>query len=149
MPKECFRCGNPSIGSWHICSDNRRSRHLCAGCYNKLDRLVARFLRTDTAKRSRIEDDSCARCKSELSSETWQVDGGEVRLCIACDAELNRRGLRFLGFDDWRKKYADYVVRLYRKDILLFGDVPDFEQLAQLRKALERKGLWPSKALCT
>ena len=52
----------------------------------------------------------CTRCGSP-SRFQWQIcsDGNLYRpLCAACDVELNRMVLEWVGFPDWREKLARY-----------------------------------------
>jgi hypothetical protein len=53
----------------------------------------------------------CARCGGKARFQ-WQIcsDRRLFRpLCASCDLELNRMVLEWVGFPDWREKFARYA----------------------------------------
>lgn len=43
----CFRCGEPSVHQWQICSDNHVFRGVCNDCDIALNRLILEFFGFD------------------------------------------------------------------------------------------------------
>lgn len=40
----CFRCGEPSVHQWQICSDGNQYRGMCLACDILLNGLILEFL---------------------------------------------------------------------------------------------------------
>ena len=41
----CFRCGEPSVQQWQICSLNNEYKGLCLKCDIELNRIVLKFMK--------------------------------------------------------------------------------------------------------
>lgn len=60
-----------------------------------------------------VDAADCFRCSSPAATQ-WQVcaDGNTFRpLCWACDVELNRRTLEWMGHPDQQRLMLDYCTR--------------------------------------
>lgn len=44
----CYRCGEPSLRQWQICSLNNEYKGLCRECDIKLNRIVLEFMNIPT-----------------------------------------------------------------------------------------------------